>query len=84
VAGAFDVVSLPIERGGTQFKAIAQQIAGIDTMERFLDEYRNRYLKKPEKAAQSAGAEGNDGQATPASDTAPANQAGQGNDPNEA
>ncbi len=80
VAGAFDVVSLPIERGGTQFKAIAQQIAGIDTMERFLDEYRNRYLKKPEQAAQNSEA----GQATPASDSTPANQAGQGNGPNEA
>lgn len=69
VAGAFDVVSLPIERGGTQFKAIAQQIAGIDTMERFLDEYRNRYLKKPETAGQTAPA---------------ANQAAQGDGPNEA
>ncbi|MCV6576476.1 MAG: hypothetical protein OIF58_12125 [Cohaesibacter sp.] len=69
VAGAFDVVSLPIERGGTQFKAIAQQIAGIDTMERFLDEYRNRYLKKPDKAEQAAPA---------------VNQAAQGDGPNEA
>ncbi|SNZ08800.1 tetratricopeptide repeat protein [Cohaesibacter gelatinilyticus] len=84
VAGAFDVVSLPIERGGTQFKAIAQQIAGIDTMERFLDEYRSRYLKKPENAAQSSEAAGDDAQTRPASDTAPADQAGQGNGPNEA
>nr|WP_321525086.1 hypothetical protein [uncultured Cohaesibacter sp.] len=46
VSGAFDVVTLPIEqRDGQQFQAIAQEIAGISTMERFLKEYRNRYLQ---------------------------------------
>ncbi|TLP48538.1 hypothetical protein FDK21_02435 [Cohaesibacter sp. CAU 1516] len=45
VAGAFDVVTLPIERNGEEFHAVAQQIAGINTMERFLTEYRSRYLK---------------------------------------
>ena len=44
VAGAFDVVTLPIDRGGQQFQAIAQEIAGINTMERFLKEYRARYI----------------------------------------
>ncbi|SNY94261.1 hypothetical protein SAMN04515647_4584 [Cohaesibacter sp. ES.047] len=53
VAGAFDVVSMPIESNGQQFQAIAQEIAGIDTMERFLKEYRTRYMNadaKPETA----------------------------------
>ncbi len=44
VAGAFDVVTLPIERNGEEFQAVAQQIAGINSMERFLTEYRSRYL----------------------------------------
>ena len=44
VAGAFDVVTLPIERNAQEFQTIAQEIAGIDTMERFLEEYRDRYL----------------------------------------
>ncbi|PLW78837.1 tetratricopeptide repeat protein [Cohaesibacter celericrescens] len=44
VSGAFDVVTLPIQRDGQEFQAIAQEIAGIDTMERFLKEYRARYL----------------------------------------
>ena len=48
VAGAFDVVTLPIERNGEEFQAIAQQIAGINTMERFLTEYRSRYLQGDE------------------------------------
>ncbi|WP_319413484.1 hypothetical protein [uncultured Cohaesibacter sp.] len=46
VSGAFDVVTLPIEqRNGQEFQAIAQEIAGISTMERFLQEYRTRYLQ---------------------------------------
>nr|WP_321444008.1 hypothetical protein [uncultured Cohaesibacter sp.] len=49
VAGAFDVVTLPIERNGEEFQAVAQQIAGINSMERFLTEYRSRYLKGDEK-----------------------------------
>jgi hypothetical protein len=78
VASAFDVVSLPIERSGAQFKIVAQKIAGIDTMERFLADYRNRYLQKPEQAGQGNGV-------APAADNAPtANQAQQGNGPNEA
>nr|WP_321456406.1 hypothetical protein [uncultured Cohaesibacter sp.] len=51
VSGAFDVVTLPIEqRNGQEFQSIAQEIAGISTMERFLKEYRNRYLQ-PNSAA---------------------------------
>nr|WP_319513466.1 hypothetical protein [uncultured Cohaesibacter sp.] len=46
VSGAFDVVTLPIEqRSGQEFQSIAQEIAGISTMERFLKEYRSRYLQ---------------------------------------
>ena len=44
VSGAFDVVTLPIERDGQEFQTVAQEIASINTMERFLDEYRTRYI----------------------------------------
>ena len=75
VSGAFDVVSLPIERNGQEFQAIAQEIAGIDTMERFLDEYRDRYLSKEEAASKALGA-----QQSPEDGVAP-NVAGQINNP---
>ena len=51
VAGAFDVVTLPIDRSGQEFQAIAQEIAGINTMERFLEEYRSRYLNSGDDSA---------------------------------
>ena len=67
VSGAFDVVTLPIEqRSGQEFQAIAQEIAGISTMERFLKEYRSRYLQPnggagnvAEQAVPAANAAGN-------------------------
>ena len=40
---------MPIERTGQRFQSVAQEIAGIDTMERFLKDYRNRYLSGSEK-----------------------------------
>jgi hypothetical protein len=78
VSGAFDVVSLPIERGGNQFKAIAQKIAGIDSMEKFLDEYRQRYLSSgsDDKAGE--------GGAQPASSDPAENGDGANNGPNNA
>ena len=65
VSGAFDVVTLPIEqRSGQEFQAIAQEIAGISTMERFLKEYRSRYLLPNSGAGNLAE------QATPAANAA--------------
>ena len=63
VAGAFDVVTMPIESNGQQFQAIAQEIAGIDTMERFLKEYRARYMNSG--TAQDTNAVADTNNATP-------------------
>ena len=42
---AFDVVTAAIQTQGTEFREIAKQIAGVDTMRSFLDEYRQQYMK---------------------------------------
>ncbi len=43
-AAAFDIVTSPIETHGVEFLSVAQQIADIDSMQAFLDEYRRHYL----------------------------------------
>lgn len=39
-ASAFDVVTAPIESHGTAFRDVARSIAGLNTLNRFLDDYR--------------------------------------------
>ena len=46
-ARAFEVVTAPIQTQGTEFRALAKEIASVDTMRSFLDEYRQQYLTKP-------------------------------------
>ncbi len=46
-ARAFDVVTQPIQTQGTEFRSLAKEIADIDTMRSFLNEYRQQYLSRP-------------------------------------
>jgi tetratricopeptide (TPR) repeat protein len=51
-ARAFEVVTAPIQTQGGEFLALAKEIASVDTMRSFLDEYRQQYLTKaPSKPA---------------------------------
>jgi hypothetical protein len=43
-AHTFDVVTRPIQTQGGEFRQIAKEIASVDTMRRFLEEYRAQYL----------------------------------------
>lgn len=43
-AHTFDVVTRPIQTQGAEFRDIAKEIAQIDTMRQFLQEYRAQYL----------------------------------------
>jgi hypothetical protein len=43
-AHTFDVVTRPIQSQGGEFRQIAREIAAIDTMRQFLQEYRAQYL----------------------------------------
>ncbi len=43
-AHTFDVVTRPIQSQGSEFRTIAKEIASVDTMRRFLEEYRAQYL----------------------------------------
>ena len=42
-ASAFDVVTSPIEAQGTAFRDVARSIAGLNTLNRFLEDYRSRF-----------------------------------------
>lgn len=53
-AAAFDVVTRTINISGTEFSAIATQIAAIDTLEMFLKDYRERYASDSSANAQAA------------------------------
>ncbi len=53
-ARAFEVVTAPIQTQGTEFRALAKEIASVDTMRSFLDEYRQQYLTKPAVKPQAA------------------------------
>lgn len=81
-AATFDVVTAPIQSQGTEFRAIAREIAAVDTMRSFLEEYRTQYMKSPNKALERtpAPAEGKDAPkpaapAGPAADAKPADGA---------
>jgi len=63
---AFDVVSMPIGTGGTEFRDVAQKVAGINTLDAFLRDMRARY---PDARAPSAAAAPN---SAAKSDAAPA------------
>ncbi|MEI2383878.1 hypothetical protein [Breoghania sp. JC706] len=41
---AFEVVTRPIDSKGVEFMSVVKNIAAVDTMESFLDEYRRHYL----------------------------------------
>lgn len=43
-AHTFDVVTQPIQSQGAEFRDVAREIASIDTMRQFLQEYRAQYL----------------------------------------
>ncbi|PLX37233.1 MAG: hypothetical protein C0606_12120 [Hyphomicrobiales bacterium] len=81
-AHAFDVVTRPIEDGGStvEFAEIASKIASIDTLEGFLEEYRKHYMKHEHDelpgAAKDAVSKADE---APAGD-APAEQAAEGVD----
>jgi hypothetical protein len=61
---AFEVVSREIGTGGSEFAAVASQIAAVDTLELFLNEYRERY-------ATGTGNKADDGAAPAAAAPAP-------------
>lgn len=42
-ASAFDVVTAPIETHGSAFRDVARSIAGLNTLNRFLDDYRSTF-----------------------------------------
>ena len=46
-ASAFDVVTAPIETHGSAFRDVARSIAGLSTLNRFLDDYRARFSSQP-------------------------------------
>jgi tetratricopeptide (TPR) repeat protein len=62
-AHTFDVVTQPIQSQGGEFRDVARDIASIDTMRQFLQEYRAQYLDptartvEPEPSAPPAGAD---------------------------
>lgn len=43
-ASAFEVVTAPIANQGLEFRAVARDVAAVDTMKLFLDDYRQLYL----------------------------------------
>jgi tetratricopeptide (TPR) repeat protein len=48
-ARAFEVVTAQIQTQGAEFRTLAKEIASVDTMRSFLDEYRQQYLNKAGK-----------------------------------
>jgi hypothetical protein len=52
---AFDVVTAPVGASGAEFKDVANTVAGVDTLDEFLNEMRKRY---PDSAAIPAESEG--------------------------
>ncbi|MBV1933534.1 MAG: hypothetical protein KUG59_02510 [Parvibaculaceae bacterium] len=40
---SFSTVTEPIERQGVEFRALAREIAGVDTLDRFINSFRERY-----------------------------------------
>ncbi|MBV6656485.1 MAG: hypothetical protein KI785_01835 [Devosiaceae bacterium] len=45
-ASAFDVVTEPIEEQGAAFRDVARSIAGLNTLSRFLDDYRSTFSRQ--------------------------------------
>ena len=73
-ARTFEVVTRPIQTQGTEFREVAREIAQLDTMRQFLQEYRAQYLDPkartvvpdaPAKPAPGAKPEAKAGAATP-------------------
>lgn len=46
-ASAFDVVTAPIETHGSAFRDVARSIAGLNTLNRFLSDYRSTFASQP-------------------------------------
>lgn len=65
-AATFDVVTAPIQTQGGAFREVAREIAAVDTMRGFLQEYRTQYMKpavdpaelKKERDAKPTGIDG--------------------------
>ncbi|MEM6383877.1 MAG: hypothetical protein AAF739_14490 [Pseudomonadota bacterium] len=49
-ASAFDVVTSPISERGTAFRDIARSVAGVNTLSRFLDDYRAAFTAPSDQA----------------------------------
>ncbi|WP_306257708.1 hypothetical protein [Pararhizobium sp. IMCC21322] len=47
-AGAFDVVTTPLEGQGLEFRTVSQQLTTSDAMRSFLSDYRRRYIAPPD------------------------------------
>lgn len=50
-ASAFDAVTQPIDKSGFDFRKVASQIASVDSLEAFLEDYRNIYGPSTAEAA---------------------------------
>lgn len=48
---SFATVTEPIERQGVEFRALAREIAGVDTLDRFINSFRERYDLKENTTA---------------------------------
>lgn len=70
-ARAFDVVTQPIQTQGTEFRSLAKEIADIDTMRSFLNEYRQQYLSRPKGTTSNPPAAATPGPAAQANPNAP-------------
>jgi hypothetical protein len=48
-ARTFDVVTLPMPENAGAFSELVARVAAVDTLDAFLEEYKNRYVlpKKP-------------------------------------
>lgn len=54
-ASAFEVLTGPIETQGSEFRNLAKTIGGIDTMQQFLQEYRQRLIAPASARPQALG-----------------------------
>lgn len=52
-ASAFDVVTAPIQTQGSAFRDVVRGIAGLNTLNRFLNDYRSTFSSQPTLAASS-------------------------------
>lgn len=53
-SAAFEVVTRPIEAQGVEFLQVANQLANVNELDTFMEEYRRQYMT-PDKSAGSGG-----------------------------